>query len=83
MHNRHGWYEKTEDGERRSIEATKFGRAWKIRSKTGTDGEWVTHDPPNLSDLERLREILWNKYQRRRASYEDVKGVEELIRLHR
>ncbi len=83
MHNRHGWNEKTEEGEKRLLEATKFGRTWTIRSKVGRDGCWVTHDPPDLRDLENLRDILENKYKRRRASYEDVKSVEELIRLRK
>lgn len=81
MHNRHGWNEKTEDGEKRLVEATKFGRSWTIRSKIGRNGEWITHDPPEVHDLENLRDILEKKYQRRRASYEDVKSIEELLRL--
>ncbi len=39
------------------------------------------YDVPLLEDIRELREILFRKYQRRRAPYEDVVLVEEMIRL--
>ncbi len=79
MHNRHAWNEKTEDGEKRYVEARKFAGAWKLRSKIGRNGEWEKHEPPAVADLETLLVHLENKYQRRRASYDDIKSVQQLI----
>lgn len=79
MHNRHAWNEVTADGGRRFVEASKFGGEWSIRSKIGRGGEWTRHDPPEAGDLATLRDLLWNKYQRRRASYDDVRGIDTLL----
>jgi hypothetical protein len=34
-----------------------------------------------LEDLEYLREVLWNKYQRRRVPYEHVLEIDALIKV--
>ena len=82
MHNEHRWTERTEEGEKREVRATKFGKVWRIQSKLKTDERWTYHEPPLLTDLRELREVLFRKYQRRRASYEDVTQVEQMIREH-
>lgn len=79
MHNRHAWNETTADGAKRYIEARKFGGHWSLRSKLGRSGEWRRHEPPLVGDLETLRGILANKYQRRRASHDDIRSVERLL----
>jgi hypothetical protein len=52
---------------------------WRLQSKTSGDPDWTYHERPLLDDLLALKEILVRKYQRRRASSEDVASVEKLI----
>jgi hypothetical protein len=82
MHNRHAWTERSEDGIKREIRVIKRGGAWRFQSKRTDEERWVYYDEPPLRDLEEFREILFRKYQRRRAAYEDVQWAEmELVRL--
>jgi len=79
MHNKHVWTEKTEDGEKREVRAIKFGGAWRIQSKLASAEEWTYHEPALMEDLIELRDVLFRKYQRRRAAYEDVVLIEKMI----
>ena len=78
--NTHGWKHRTEDGERREVRAEKFGARWRIQAKLKNDEKWTYYEEPELADLIELRRILWNKYQRKHLSYEDVAAVEKMIR---
>ena len=40
---------------------------------------WTYYDRPLLEDLRNLRDIIFRKYQRRRASAEDLASVEKLL----
>ena len=80
MHNRHGWTDRTPEGVKREVIATKFGGRWSFEYQLRGEEGWTPLDPPALEDLQRLREILERKYQRRRAAIEDVHAVEKLIR---
>jgi hypothetical protein len=64
---------------KREVRATKFGGAWRFQAKTAGDLEWTYYQRPLLEDLLALKEILVRKYQRRRASAEDVASVQKLI----
>ena len=75
----HIWTDKDRHGKKREVRATKFGGAWRFQSKTAGELDWTYYDRPLLEDLSMLREILARKYQRRRASSEDVASVEKLI----
>ena len=61
------------------MRATKFGGAWRVQAKTAGDLDWTYYDRPLLEDLLTLKEILFRKYQRRRASVEDVASIEKVI----
>jgi hypothetical protein len=61
------------------VRATKFGGGWRFQAKTSDDVDWTYYEPPLLEDLLTLKEILARKYQRRRASSEDLASVEKLI----
>lgn len=76
----HVWKETTPEGERREIRAVKFGKAFRLQSKLRGETQWTYHDVPLLSDLTELRDILYRKYQRRRAPYEDLATVDALIK---
>ena len=79
MRSQHIWTDRNPDGERREVRATKFGGAWRFQAKTAGDLEWTYYERPSLEDLLALKEILTRKYQRRRASIEDVASIEKLI----
>ena len=79
MRSQHIWTERDEHGSKREVRATKFGGIWRLQSKTAGDLDWTYYERPLLADLLALKDILFRKYQRRRASSEDVASVEKLI----
>jgi hypothetical protein len=79
MRSQHIWTERDEHGSKREVRATRFGGRWRLQAKTASDIDWTYYERPLLDDLFALKEILVRKYQRRRASNEDVASVEELI----
>ena len=79
MRSQHIWTERDEHGSKREVRATRFGGRWRLQAKTAGDIDWTYYERPLLDDLLALKEILVRKYQRRRASNEDVASVERLI----
>ena len=79
MRSQHIWMDRNRDGGKREVRATKFGGAWRFQAKTGGDLDWTYYERPLLDDLLTLKEILMRKYQRRRASTEDLASVEKLV----
>ena len=79
MRSQHIWTEKDAEGRKREVRATKFGGVWRLQAKTSGDVGWTYYDRPLLDDLLALKEIIFRKYQRRRASAEDVVSIEKLI----
>jgi hypothetical protein len=82
MPRQHIWTHKDQHGTKREVRATKFGGAWKFQAKTAGDLEWTYYEGPLMEDLLALKEIIARKYQRRRASADDVASVEKLIQGH-
>ena len=82
MHNRHAWTQKLEDGCKREVPVVKQGRSWRFQAKRADQERWTYYDEPLLADLTEFREIVFRKYQRRRAAYEDVLWADrEIVRL--
>ena len=79
MRSQHIWTERDEHGTKREVRATRFGGKWRLQAKTAGDLNWTYYERPLLEDLLALKDILFRKYQRRRASSEDVASVEKLI----
>ena len=79
MPNEHVWRETTAEGEKGEIKAVKFGGKWRLQSKVKGDAAWTYHDQPADTDLAALHDLIFRKYQRRRATYEDVKAIEQMI----
>ena len=79
MRSQHIWTEKDQDGRKREVRAIKFGGVWRLQSKTPDEPDWTYYDPPLLEDLLTLKDIVFRKYQRRRASFEDVTSIDKLI----
>jgi hypothetical protein len=80
MRSQHGWKEKDADGRKREVRVTKFGGEWKFQAKFADEDSWTYYDRPLLGDLTALRDIVFRKYQRRRASAEDVESLDKLLR---
>lgn len=80
MHNQHIWKETTPEGDKREVRAIKFGGVWRIQAKLKNEETWTYYDVPTLDDLAELRDVLFRKYQRRRAAFEDVLLIEKMIR---
>ena len=79
MRRQHIWTDRNQYGQKREVRAIKFGGVWRFQAKTSGDLDWTYYERPLLDDLLALKEILVRKYQRRRASAEDVGSVEKLI----
>ena len=79
MRSQHIWTERDGQGSKREVRATRFGGMWRLQAKTAGDRGWTYYQRPLLADLLALKDILFRKYQRRRASNEDVASVEKLI----
>lgn len=82
MRSQHIWTEKDADGRKREVRVTKFGGVWRFQAKYADEPEWTYYERPLLDDLRALRDIVFRKYQRRRASAEDVASIETLLRNH-
>ena len=80
MRSQHVWKEKDADGRKRELRVTKFGGQWRFQAKFADEPEWTYYERPSLEDLTALRDILFRKYQRRRASSEDVESIDKLLR---
>jgi hypothetical protein len=83
MPSQHIWTDRVQDGRKREVRATKFGATWRLQAKIAGDLDWTYYDRPLPEDLLALKEILVRKYQRRRASIEDVASIEKLIHEQR
>ena len=79
MRSQHIWTERDEHWSKREVRATRFGGRWRLQAKTAGEVDWTYYERPLVDDLLALKEILVRKYQRRRASNEDVASVEKLI----
>ena len=80
MRNLHVWKAKTAEGEKREVRAEKFGKKWRLQAKLKHDEKWTYYDEPLMEDLIELRDVLFRKYQRRRATHEELIGVESWIK---
>ena len=76
---KHEWRENTEEGETRLVTVTQHAGKWQLQSRLKSESEWTKFPVISMDDLETLREILLNKYQRNRVPYDHVLEVEALI----
>lgn len=81
MRNEHEWVTRQEDGTKRRVRAKKSNGLWRLQSRIEPEEEnWTYHKKPLLEDLEELHSILRNKYQRRRATYDDLVLCEKMLK---
>ncbi|PYJ08467.1 MAG: hypothetical protein DMF06_12700 [Verrucomicrobia bacterium] len=79
MRSQHIWKEKDAEGRKREVRATKFGGVWRLQAKHTDEEDWTYYDRPLLEDLLALKDVVFRKYQRRRASSEDVQSIDKLL----
>jgi hypothetical protein len=82
MRSQHIWKERDAEGRKREVRVTKFGGVWRFQAKYVDDSEWTYYERPLLDDLRALKDVVFRKYQRRRASAEDVDSIEKLLRQY-
>ena len=80
MRSQHIWTEKDADGRKREVRVTKFGGEWRFQAKYADELDWTYYERPLLEDLLELKDVIFRKYQRRRASAEDFQAVEKMLR---
>jgi hypothetical protein len=84
MRNQHIWTERTSKGLKREVRVTKQAKCWRFQAKRSDEAAWTYFETPLLEDLAEFREVLFRKYQRRRAAYEDFLWADqELVRRQR
>ena len=44
-----------------------------------SEEQWTEHEDISIEDLQKAREVLFNKYQRRRLPWEDVVQIDAMI----
>ena len=79
MRSQHIWTTRDGEGRKREVRAHKFGGEWKFQAKFRDEDGWTYYEVPLLDDLRELREIIFRKYQRRRASAEDVMAIDKML----
>ncbi|MDQ2658913.1 MAG: hypothetical protein M3Y03_00670 [Verrucomicrobiota bacterium] len=82
MRSQHVWKEKDADGRKREVRVTKFGGVWRFQAKYLDEENWTYYERPLHEDLVNARDVVFRKYQRRRASSEDVEALDGLLRLY-
>lgn len=76
---KHEWHEITDTGEKRYIRALHYAGRWTFEDTLESDPDWTKRDILPLEDLQRLREVLWKKYQRGRLPHSHVKQIDVMI----
>ena len=76
---KHDWRETTLEGETEMFRATVHGGRWEFFLKMKGDESWQRQDPPAMSQLVGIREIIWNKYQRGRLAWKSVEQLDNLV----
>ena len=79
MPRQHVWTERENDGVKREVRATWFGREWRLQSKRSDDERWTYHERPRLEDLRALHELIERKYRRRRATIDELSAIAKLL----
>ncbi len=75
---KHQWREENEEG-KKMFRATYHAGEWKMYSQMKDEEEWDHHDPIPVELLEKLREVMWNKYQRGRCPHKLVTKIDKML----
>jgi hypothetical protein len=75
---KHQWRDESDEG-KRFFRATYHAGEWKLYSQMKDEEGWVHHDPIPVELLEKLREVMWNKYQRGRCPHKLVTKIDKML----
>jgi hypothetical protein len=59
--------------------ATQHAGSWGLASQIKGEDEWVHYDPIPEELLLKLREVIWNKYQRGRCPHKFITQIDKLL----
>lgn len=59
--------------------ATHHAGRWELYSQLKGDEAWTHYDPIPKEHLEKLRELIWNKYQRGRCPHKFITQIDKLL----
>ena len=76
---RHEWHETLDEGGQRFWRANFHAGRWTLMHKTVRRGSWETIKAPSEEDWGKLRDTLWDKYQRKRCPYKLVVSVDKIL----
>lgn len=79
--NVHAWWDWTPDDLKREWRVSRFGKRWTFQSKVKGEEYWTSHDPLEITVLAQFRDLLFRKYQRRRATWEDYDEINRMVKL--
>ncbi|NWK56006.1 hypothetical protein HW115_10310 [Verrucomicrobiaceae bacterium N1E253] len=75
---KHQWREDSEDGQV-LFRATYHAGCWSLASQLKGDEGWSRYDPIPRELLEKLRQVIWNKYQRGRCPHKLVTKIDKML----
>ena len=76
---RHEWNDRTADGEKRYLRGMIHAGRWTFETTLKSDPDWTQHDILPVEDLERLRLLMWKKYQRKRLPHGHIESIDKVI----
>ena len=75
---KHQWREVGDEGTI-MYRATYNAAEWKLYSQIKGDEEWHHYDPIPEELLKKLRDVMWNKYQRGRCPHKLVTKIDKML----
>ncbi|NNC90201.1 MAG: hypothetical protein HKN82_17225 [Akkermansiaceae bacterium] len=75
---RHQWRERTEEG-LRFWRATYHAGEWSMASQLKGEEEWTPQEVIGRPEWEKLRDVLWRKYQRKRCPWELIEKIDRRL----
>ena len=76
---KHQWREDSKDG-KMVYRATYHAGEWKLYSQLIEDESWHHYEPIPEELLLKLRNVMWNKYQRGRCPHKLVTKVDNMLK---
>lgn len=75
---KHEW--RDEEGEEMTIWRAEYHASrWKVMSRLKSEEDWTRYEPIPLEVWKKLREVLWNKYQRNRCPHKFIVAIDKII----
>lgn len=74
----HEWRERSDEG-LRFWRANLHAGHWSFATTLKTDADWEKLDPVPREIWEKLRDVLWRKYQRKRCPWKHIENIDKLL----